>query len=82
MMSTAMHTTRTMNTKNTKQRSTTKVLRLHEQTHRLLKRVAFYRDTTMMAILDRLVAQESVKVERALARRQARASNQPTAQVA
>jgi hypothetical protein len=77
-----MHTTHTLTRKNTKQRSTTKVLRLHTQTHRLLKRVAAHHETTMMALLENLVSKEAAKVERALARRLAGKHSQPTAQVA
>lgn len=78
-----MHTTRTLTTKNTKQRSTTKVLRLQQKTHRLLRRVAAHHETTMMALLDKLVSQEAARLDRVLARRLVReTSNQPTAQVA
>lgn len=78
-----MHTTHPLTKKNTKQRSTTKVLRLTQQAHRLLRRVAAHHETTMMACLERLVSQEAVKVDRAYARRLAReTTHQPTIQVA
>lgn len=78
-----MHTTHTMTKKNAKARSTTKVLRLTQQTHRLLKRVAVHHETTMMACLEKLVLQEAAKVEKAYVRRLTREANhQPTAQVA